>query len=137
MSLYPHPTRQHWHKSVRNRIADHKRRARSKGKPVDFSPTAWEAAMAYFGDACAYCGAPETDFEYGLTIDHFLPLENSTTGGTTATNIVPSCTRCNYRKSARNPYAWLMEEFGEARGLQIADAIERYFDTIDGKVEEK
>ena|SRR5690554_3018248 len=129
MTLYNGTEWARWHKRVDHKLQEHKKRARKHGLPVHFCPTDFRAALRYFNFCCAYCGQPETAFEYGLTVDHFLPLGNSGAGGTTVYNILPACPTCNNDKAHRNPYDWLLERFGEARALEIADQIEMYFDS--------
>lgn len=70
-----------------------RRRARERGVVQDLTEDEWQACLAAFDHACAYCGqAPDPT----LTQDHVLPITSG--GGHTATNVVPACVSCNSRK---------------------------------------
>ncbi len=57
-----------------------------------------------FGSKCVYCGGPHE------VMDHFIPLALSGSG--LASNLVPSCTRCNLSKGDSMPFCWSMKKFG-------------------------
>lgn len=85
------------------RLVKAKRRAQKKASSVSaFTAADWRACLEAFANACAYCGE-------GLggspTMDHFVPLSKGGAHG--IHNIMPACRRCNTRKSARDPFAFL------------------------------
>lgn len=74
------------------------RRARKRQAPVnDLSHAQWLEIQEVFQHRCAYCGKRAKG---RLTQDHVTPLSNG--GAHTASNIVPACSTCNYRKHAKD-----------------------------------
>ncbi|MCC6481353.1 MAG: HNH endonuclease [Sphingomonadaceae bacterium] len=68
-----------------------RRRAAAKsGEKITFPQ--WQALVARFRGACAYCG--RTDVK--LTMDHVVPLAKG--GAHALSNIVPACSHCNSSK---------------------------------------
>lgn len=61
----------------------------------------WEAALRFFEDRCAYCGAKSTR---PLQQDHFIPQSKG--GNLSAKNVIPACCSCNASKGGRDPWAW-------------------------------
>lgn len=66
--------------------------ARKTGLVCDLTLTQWLKTIAYFKKRCAYCG----EYTKSIFIEHFIPVKRG--GGTTASNCVPACTKCNTRK---------------------------------------
>lgn len=94
---------------------------------------AWQSCLQYWGKRCAVCGAsPET--EGNLQQDHWVPKSLSFSPGTTPSNMVPLCWRCNVEKSASDPYLWLVEKLGKAAADQKMREILDYFAHL-GKLE--
>lgn len=89
----------------------HKRRSLLKGS---FTTEDWLEAVAYFGNACAYCGAIVP-----LTMDHIIPI--SKFGMNYKYNIVPACPHCNSSKSDRDIVAWFKAQpfYTEEKLLKI------------------
>jgi hypothetical protein len=77
-------------------------RARRRGLPATLTTAEWRVTLRHFGDACAYCGAPEA-----TSLDHFIPLVRG--GASVAGNCVPACHSCNVSKS-RIPPDRLMDD---------------------------
>jgi hypothetical protein len=112
-----------------NRVRHERRRARLFSVPVSFTRLDWECCLAYWQQACAYCGAQEGLWTK-LAMDHFFPLIDPRCEGTVPWNIMPACNGlygCNTRKQDKDPYKWLTERFGTRRAKQILAKIETYF----------
>lgn len=75
------------------RVRYHLARATALGLLATLTLDRWLATVEHFAGRCAYCGA-----EPFRDLDHFVPMAAG--GGTTASNCVPACSRCNSRKSA-------------------------------------
>lgn len=75
-------------------LTQSRRRARERSLPATLTLAEWEAIEAAYGHRCAYCGKKRK----ALTQDHIIPVSKG--GGTTMTNIIPSCITCNKRKGA-------------------------------------
>lgn len=106
------------------RVRDHNERASRLGQPASLTLREWLATLEHFAWVCAYCGG---SFE---CLEH---LETVQRAGTTASNCVPSCHRCNMRKGNKT-YSSLRRVFGAEtmdrveswRGQRAADeALER------------
>lgn len=67
-------------------------RTRKLGLLCDLSVSEWIKILDKHNRSCAYCGGQFTD------MDHVIPVSNG--GGTTKSNVVPSCDRCNTDKNA-------------------------------------
>lgn len=81
-----------------------KRTRRNNDLHDDLSPAQWREILEYFEYKCVYC--PKTCEEcikktHKLTMDHIIPASKN--GSTTASNIVPSCRRCNAKKHVGPP----------------------------------
>ncbi|KKL28009.1 hypothetical protein LCGC14_2379430 [marine sediment metagenome] len=75
----------------------HRYYARKAGRLSDLTIEQWRFIKAAWRFRCAYCGKkPST-----LAQDHVIPL--SLGGDDTATNLAPSCQRCNSSKGASTP----------------------------------
>ena len=69
----------------------------------------WRRAIKeHFNCRCVYCG--ETYDLQKLTIDHVRPKCRG--GKDVATNVVPSCQRCNQEKGSKNWRDWMRSTFG-------------------------
>lgn len=79
-------------------IRVHKQNIRARKYKVAATLTVgqWLANTRYFDNKCAYC--KECPFD---CLEHFMPI--SLNGGTTQDNCLPSCGKCNTRKSDRHP----------------------------------
>ncbi|MBU6428998.1 MAG: HNH endonuclease, partial [Cyanobacteria bacterium REEB65] len=77
----------------------------------DLTAGQWESILAFFGNACCYCGSKD-----GPTMDHLIPLSRG--GGHTADNVAPACRHCNLVKGTRTPQEWLLSRRGQ-RPLRI------------------
>lgn len=93
-------------------------------------------------EVCFYCGAPiDKDYveKYGLPrkeMDHYWP--KSLGGGDEQDNLVPSCQRCNSKKSAKTPKEWAdycfwhaMKPIYRLRWLIGQDAVDRIAGMLD------
>jgi hypothetical protein len=114
------------------RIANHKRIARKKSKPFNFTKNDWQRALDYFNHRCAVCGRQFNDLfgERKAAADHWIPLANSNCPGTVPTNIVPLChgiDGCNSSKNRTLPMDWLMKKFSKRKAEQINKRIQDYF----------
>ena len=82
------------------RIKVARRKARLARLICDLTTEEWWARLSEFGHLCAYCQ------EHRATVvDHFWPVTMG--GGTTISNVVPSCGPCNQAKYNHNPLVWL------------------------------
>lgn len=73
------------------------RRARETNTISDLTEKQWKNILKMFDHKCAYCGKPFNKLEQ----DHIIPVLNG--GDTTLHNVVPSCRRCNLKKSTKPP----------------------------------
>ena len=89
-----------------DRVARHNLRATRNDKPGTLSLEEWTATLKYFQWKCAYCGGPYQ------VLEHVAPVELS---GTTRTNCVPACTRCNRVKN--NKPVWWVDWPEYSKGL--------------------
>jgi hypothetical protein len=85
---------------LHDRIQNNRRR--SSYVNADFTPSDWKQALEHFDNKCAYCGKPLTKAQQ----EHFVPVAKG--GGYTKNNILPSCAKCNSKKSASDPIEWLL-----------------------------
>jgi len=76
------------------------KREQSKNESVSYMTyEEWQQTLAYFGEACAYCGSQ------WQVMEHFVPVENG--GRFVARNILPACQRCNLTKRSMPALDWL------------------------------
>lgn len=98
--------RQHYAENpeVYKRIA-HRRAARMRSRPGDFTEEQWLTLCSFFSDRCPRCGRKVRL----LTIDHIVPI--SWEGSSNyITNIQPLCGRCNSKKGDRSDTDYRPEE---------------------------
>lgn len=102
------------------------RKERSKKKEAFIKWDKEDEQYAYnlFDHRCAYCGKP---LEFStLEFDHFIPLALG--GKTSPRNMVPCCKSCNHGKGGKfkqEPYAWLIQKYGETIGDSLYKTIKR------------
>lgn len=98
----------------------HRRLARKKKLPYNYSNKDWEETVEYFGNKCAYCGCSSEKLER----EHFVPLSKG--GEYTKDNIIPSCMSCNRSKSDKNFFEWYKEHehYSETRKNKILRFLE-------------
>jgi 5-methylcytosine-specific restriction endonuclease McrA len=70
----------------------------------DYSIEKWKSALEWWEGKCAYCEAPAT------SPDHFIPLKDENTPGTTEDNMLPACGSCNFSKQDVDPFRFASEE---------------------------
>jgi hypothetical protein len=123
-------------------IRHHRRFARLRGLPVNFTNLDWQRAKDYFNGCCAACGRQLRDL-FGTHYpakDHWIPLSHPDCPGTISTNIIPLCHGiggCNNSKKGNLPEVWLVERFGVRKGTQILTRIKTYFQwVIDNPIED-
>ncbi len=97
-------------------------RAKAKGATHDLTMVQWIETLEYFHNSCAYCGGA---FE---VIEHYLPCEIE---GTTVSNCVPSCKRCNYQKDKAGHNLFFYQnsavlDFIKSKGVEISFHIHNY-----------
>jgi 5-methylcytosine-specific restriction endonuclease McrA len=80
-----------------SRLNDQLKRAEKAGLPATLSLRQWVATIEHFKGLCAYC--QNKPFE---VLEHFVPVEMG--GGTTASNCVPACNKCNAIKGGFSPH---------------------------------
>lgn len=85
------------------KILAHKRNAKIKQLPNNFTKNDWEFCKSYFDYKCAYCGK-----DRNLTQDHFIPLNLG--GGYIKENIIAVCINCNSSKKRQNFFIWYKEQ---------------------------
>jgi hypothetical protein len=83
------------------RVESHNFRAKEKGLVHDLTDEQWLRIRRLTEDKCVYCGC-----EKASTLEHFVPI--CLGGGTTATNVLTSCARCNSAKFKKEPVAFVM-----------------------------
>ena len=83
----------------KTRIFGQRRRAKQKKVLSTLTEWQWEQAKEYFNQKCAYCGKKRK-----LHQEHFIPLASQ--GEYTVSNILPSCQKCNSRKSTKDFFEW-------------------------------
>jgi HNH endonuclease len=93
------------------RIACQNYRAAKLGLVADLTIGQWIATCIAFNNTCAYCGSRGTPHTF--IIEHLVPVVRG--GGTTRTNIVPSCSACNGSKTSKHAREWA----GDARADKI------------------
>lgn len=89
------------------RAHENKRNAIKRGSPVAAEADAYVKVLAVSECDCFYCGKEMYGAEH---VDHFYAL--STGGAHHPDNLVPACQKCNQRKSAKDPFAFLREMAG-------------------------
>ena len=93
--------------------------ARKMALPATFTESQWKHALEYFDYKCAYCGVRLEKAHQ----EHFIPVSKG--GGYTRHNIVPSCKRCNFSKSNKDPFVWLEKK---RNGLLAYERVIQYFE---------
>jgi HNH endonuclease len=73
-------------------LEDELTRARKSNLVADLTMGQWIQTLKHFDYSCAYCGG-----RYEV-LEHYLPIVRG--GGTTQSNCVPACQRCNIQKDA-------------------------------------
>lgn len=116
-----------WKRNNRDKVRakEHKRLARIRELPSNFSPADWNAALEYWHGVCAYCGK-QRDFWFYIEQEHFVPVALG--GGYTVDNIIPACKYCNSSKCDSDPHEWVIKKFGKRKGKEILARIEAYFE---------
>jgi len=97
--------------------------AKQAGVRHDLTLEQWQETLDYFGHKCAYCG--ERKYEI---IEHYLPVRIA---GTTVSNCVPACAKCNALKDSQNHSLSLYQNervlsFIESKGVKIKFHIHEY-----------
>ena len=85
---------------AKGRGARSRRRARLAGLMCSLTEFQWQAALSYFDNCCAYCGASNVV----LAQEHVVPLTRG--GAYIAANIVPACKSCNSSKNDASLDEW-------------------------------
>ncbi len=109
--------------TMEQRIRGQNQRAQKAGARHDLTLEQWLETLKYFNHKCAYCG--RCDYEF---IEHYLPVR---VAGTTVSNCVPACARCNALKDAQNHKLTLYQNervlaFLESKGVKIAFHVHEY-----------
>jgi hypothetical protein len=109
--------------TVEQKIRGQNQRAKQAGARHDLTLEQWLETLEYFNHKCAYCG--KRDYEF---IEHYLPVR---VAGTTVSNCVPACARCNALKDSQNHKLTLYQNknvlaFLESKGVKIAFHIHDY-----------
>jgi hypothetical protein len=109
--------------TMEQRIRGQNQRAKQAGARHDLTLEQWQEPLEYFKHKCAYCG--ERDYE---VIEHYLPVRKA---GTTVSNCVPACLRCNVMKDTQNHNLSFYQNervraFIESKGVKISFHIHEY-----------
>lgn len=80
-------------------IRAHRRSAKIRELPRNYSIEEWKILTRHFDNKCAYCGE-----EKPLQQDHFVPVVKG--GEYTINNIIPACKSCNCSKNDRDFFEW-------------------------------
>lgn len=94
------------------KVIKQRRRARKKSLPNTLTVEQWNQTLNDFNHSCANCGSNETP----IHIDHFVPL-SSGEKGTTVTNCIPLCSKCNCSKGSKHP----LDFFSKEKAREIID----------------
>ena len=81
--------------------AAHNRRAIERGLRKDLTTKQWRIIIAMYDGKCAYCGSSEN-----VQQEHVIPISKG--GGTTFSNIVPACKKCNMSKKHNLLLRWFL-----------------------------
>src|SRR5215475_13127883 len=73
----------------------HVYRAQKAGVSATLTLAEWITTLNHFGWKCAYCLVNKHSL-----MEHIVSIKKG--GGTTATNVVPACSKCNSRKDLAN-----------------------------------
>jgi 5-methylcytosine-specific restriction endonuclease McrA len=105
---------------------DHRRMARKRNLPADFTYEKWQQCLIWWDHSCAYCGVTGKPLE----IEHFIPLSASDCSGSVMTNLVPSCEHCNATKHDNPAAEFLTSRYDPSRAAAILARIEAYFEWV-------
>ena len=108
--------------TMEQRLRGQNQRAKQKGSRHDLTMEQWLETLEHFDYKCAYCGG-----SYEI-IEHYLPISIA---GTTVSNCVPACSRCNAMKDAKNhDLSFYQNErvlaFIQSKGVKISFHIHEY-----------
>lgn len=108
--------------TIEQRLQWQNQRAKQAGTRHDLTMEQWVETLEYFDNKCAYCGG---DYE---VIEHYLPVS---VAGTTVSNCVPACLRCNAMKDAKNHNLTFYQNervlaFIQSKGVRIRFHIHKY-----------
>jgi 5-methylcytosine-specific restriction endonuclease McrA len=90
-------------KKEKEKVLYQNARTRKLGLLSDLTVTEWMEVLDYHDWHCAYCKGEYTD------MDHVIPILRG--GGTTSTNVVPACGKCNSSKNALEAVDFLESRF--------------------------
>lgn len=118
-----------------SRNSSHRRRARERCLPQEFTVKDWQNCLEYWHGCCAVCGRQFNNLfgTHTAAADHWIPVNHPDCPGTIPANIVPLCHGrggCNNRKQNRNAEQWLKEMFGKTKAASILKRIQAYFDSL-------
>lgn len=119
------------HKREKSKIRTMRKRTQKMGLPSVFTTTQWLAALKAFEYKCAICGKPpQPQFNYRLTADHWIPLNDPSPAnpGAVSWNMIPVCPKCNTDKDNRDPVAYITRRFLPNRADEIISRITAYLD---------
>ena len=108
--------------TMEQRVQGQNQRAKQAGARHDLTMEEWLETLEYFDHKCAYCGR---DYE---VIEHYLPVS---VAGTTVSNCIPACLRCNAMKDAKNHNLSFYQNecvlaFIESKGVKIGFHIHKF-----------
>lgn len=108
--------------TIKEKLAGQNQRAKQAGARHDLTLEQWQETLEYFRQKCAYCGG-----EYEV-IEHYLPVSIA---GTTVSNCVPACLKCNIMKDKKgHNLTYYQNErvllFIESMGVHISFHIHEY-----------
>lgn len=114
-------------------IQKHRSRARKRALPATFKVKDYRYALEYFNGCCAACDRPLKDLfgTHTVAMDHWIPTVKG--GSSTPDNMIPLChgiDGCNNRKSDKDAFEWLVQEFGKRRATKILERVQAYFDSL-------
>lgn len=113
-------------RSVKRHKRDHskfvsKEKLRSMEAP-NYTLTAWQEAMLYFGGRCAYCGKkPGRSKKDKFDREHLVPISRG--GKTVKENIICACKTCNRSRGNKKLFEWYRAQpfWTAEREKKIAD----------------
>ncbi len=108
------PAQKYRRASPAQRTRSAKRRAgRVARADNDLTAAQWDAIVAAWGEACAYCGAADA----ALQKDCVQPISRG--GRYTLDNVVPACRSCNASKSNDEVTGWLRRKKLDERAFLL------------------
>lgn len=135
-------TQKKYHKNhpEKNRAAGHRRRAKERGLPRQWSPADVKRMMGYWNHTCCVCGR-QAGFWNIICEEHWIAIDDPRPDnpGTVPWNMLPMCHAkpgsngqgaCNNSKGNKDPIEWLKEYLGEKKAAEVLNHVLEYFEQV-------